>query len=396
MGEKWICPKCGQENDDLFCIQCGTRRPEIMEADDVASAEELLEKATEPAIEEPAAPDKQAAKKKSPLLKIIIAAAVVVVAVIVVLCLTVFNKKPKTYKNEIGNYSIDVPAGYKITEFDNGILAESKEAVFFVDYLNTDYKGALVYDWYDLVEFTDRIYGELNYIWGITELTTRILSPSTYGDDGIYSYSMEVVTADDQTCTGEFHIQNAKKLGVYCICYYILDGTSDKKAEKIREDFASFKDSFSINGAPNIPDYEHADLTEMYLGELMVRSDLVGDISVGGKMCIIKDPSKNEEIMIEIIFANSVLEIFSWEGITDGQIEESVSEKIEKGRNKYDTYRAVYRDKKNNKRAYGIYGIFADTSHPGVIAIEYNVSADMQEWAEEVISDIMWSWYIHD
>ena len=412
MEEKWICPDCGQENDDLFCIKCGRPKPEPAEAPEevsavpeaqvpeapaeeaAAPAEETIKKAeasTEAATA--AAAGKASPKKKSALLKIIIGAAVLVAVIIAILCIFVFGKGKKTYENEMGNYSITVPSGYKMTDCRNGILAESKDAVFFVDYMNADHRNALVYSWTDLFFRDERLPNHLQSVLGLEDAAFRILDPATFGDDDIHSYTLNAELEDGQKVTGEIHIPESKKFGVYLIGYYRKADLSEKKAAKVAEDFQQFLDSFDSDLIPNIPYYELTDLSEMYLGRIAVRSELVSDISVGGSMCLIKDPEGKEEIMMEIILrAKSVAEVFSWEGITDGQIETATTEKISNGRYEYDTYLADYRDKKNNRRAYAIYGIFADNKTPGILAIEYDVSADKKEWAEEVVSDIMWSW----
>lgn len=423
MGEKWICPKCGQENDDLFCIKCGSPRPEQSEtveevkdaAETVAAetveeittqAEETLDKATAPAEEAvkaveaspevaatvQAATGMPAPKKKSLLLKIIIAAAVVVAAVIAVLCIFVFGKGKKTYEDDLGNYSIVIPAGYKMTGNDNGFIAENKNAVFYVDYVLTDFQNSLVRDWYDLAQYKDILFDQLETVYDMKRADFEILNPSTYGDNDQWAYSFDAICTDDVTAYGEVHLIGCDTYGVYLISYLLREDVPEKKAEKVREDFSKLRDSFEAHGDPKIPKYVEADLRDNHLGMIAVRSSLVHDID-DGKICIISDPNQNEEVMMEIIFANSILEIFSWEGITDGQIEESSSEKYtDRGRYDYDVYRCTYRDKKNNQRAYGIFGIFANASTPGVIAIEYDVSADMKDWAEEVVSDIMWSW----
>ena len=367
MEEKWVC-ECGQENDGQFCIHCGQRKPDK--------------------LEKPVPPP----KRKKPLLAIIIAAVVVVAVILAVLFLFVFKGK-KTYENELGNYSITVPSGYKTTDYDNGILAQSKDAVFFVDYLETDYNGALIYGWLDFEYFDDRPVSQLQSDLGIENCDFRILDSATYGENDTHSYSLKADGADGQPVTGEVHMIDSRKFGIYLIGYYRNEDLSEKKAQKVADDFKRFFDSLDSDFIPNIPYYELADLRDIYLGQIAIRSELVSDIDVGGGMCLIKDPEGKEEIMMEIILrAKSVAEVFSWEGITDGQIETASTEKISIGRNEYDTYIADYRDKKNNQRAYAIYGIFADNSTPGILAIEYDVSADKKEWAEAVVADILWSW----
>ena len=399
MEEKWIC-ECGQENDDLFCIRCGKRRPENVET---AAPENIAEKVpAEPAPAkaeaepEAVAPAKAGAavqpKKKKPLLAIIIGAVVLVAVVLLILFLFVF-KGDKTYKNEFGNYSITVPSGYKTTDHDNGILAQSKDAVFFVDYLETDYNGALIYGWLDFEYFDDRPVLQLQSDLGIEDCKFRILDSATYGENDTHSYSLTAEGADGQPVTGELHMIDSRKFGIYLSGYYRNEDLSEKKAQSVADDFKLFLDSLDSDFIPNIPYYELADLRDIYLGQIAIRSELVSDIDVGGGMCLIKDPEGKEEIMMEIILrAKSVAEVFSWEGITDAQIETASTEKVSIGRNEYDTYVADYRDKKNNQRAYAIYGIFADNSTPGILAIEYDVSADKKEWAEAVVADIMWSW----
>ena len=384
MEEKWIC-ECGQENDDLFCIRCGKRRPEKAEAAPEVAAEPVA-----------AAPAQAAAatqpKKKSPILGIIIGAVVLVAIILAILFLFVF-KGDKTYKNEFGNYSVTVPSGYKTTDYDNGILAQSKDAVFFVDYLETDYNGALIYGWLDFEYFDDRPVSQLQSDLGIENCDFRILDSATYGENDTHSYSLKADGADGQPVTGEVHMIDSRKFGIYLIGYYRSADLSEKKAQQVSDDFKQFFDSLDSDFIPNIPYYELADLRDIYLGQIAIRSELVSDIDVGGGMCLIKDPTGKEEIMMEIILrAKSVAEVFSWEGITDGQIETASTEKISIGRNEFDTYIADYRDKKNNQRAYAIYGIFADNSTPGILAIEYDVSADKKEWAEAVVADILWSW----
>ena len=172
MEEKWIC-ECGQENDDLFCILCGKRRPEKAEADPEAAAPARAAATTHP-------------KKKSPILGIIIGAVVLVAIILAVLFLFVFKGKT-AYENDLGNYSITVPSGYKTTDHDNGILAESKDAVFFVDYLETDYNGALIYGWLDFEYFDDRPVLQLQSDLGIENVAFRILDSATYGDNDTHS-----------------------------------------------------------------------------------------------------------------------------------------------------------------------------------------------------------------
>ena len=383
MEEKWVC-ECGQENDDLFCIRCGKRRPEKAEAAPKAAIPEAVAPAKTEAAVQP--------KKKKPLLAIIIGAVVLVAIILAILFLFVF-KGDKTYKNEFGNYSVTVPSGYKTTDYDNGILAQSKDAVFFVDYLETDYNGALIYGWLDFEYFDDRPVSQLQSDLGIENCDFRILDSATYGENDTHSYSLKADGADGQPVTGEVHMIDSRKFGIYLIGYYRNEDLSEKKAQKVADDFKRFFDSLDSDFIPNIPYYELADLRDIYLGQIAIRSELVSDIDVGGGMCLIKDPEGKEEIMMEIILrAKSVAEVFSWEGITDGQIETASTEKISIGRNEYDTYIADYRDKKNNQRAYAIYGIFADNSTPGILAIEYDVSADKKEWAEAVVADILWSW----
>ena len=29
-GESWVCPQCGAENSDNFCVKCGTPKPEML------------------------------------------------------------------------------------------------------------------------------------------------------------------------------------------------------------------------------------------------------------------------------------------------------------------------------------------------------------------------------
>ena len=378
MEEKWVC-ECGQENDDLFCIRCGKRRPEKAGAEPEAAAPARAAATTQP-------------KKKSPILAIIIGAVVLVAVVLAILFLFVF-KGDKTYKNEFGNYSVTVPSGYKTTDHDNGILAQGKDAVFFVDYLETDYNGALIYGWLDFEYFDDRPVLQLQSDLGIENVVFRILDSATYGDNDTHSYSLKAEGADGQPVTGELHMIDSRKFGIYLIGYYRNEDLSEKKAQHVADDFTQFLDSLDSDFIPNIPYYELADLRDIYLGQIAIRSELVSDIDVGGGMCLIKDPEGKEEIMMEIILrAKSVAEVFSWEGITDGQIETASTEKISIGRNEFDTYIADYRDKKNNQRAYAIYGIFADNKTPGILAIEYDVSADKKEWAEAVVSDILWSW----
>ncbi len=396
MEEKWFCTNCGQENDGQFCIKCGSPKPQMFTASEEAAAPANAEETAAPA-NAANAPAAGAKKKKTWL--IIVIAAVVVAAILAVLFLFVFNVRKKNYENEIGNYSITVPAGYKVTDYDNGLVAQKKDAALFVDYVESAPPGdALVYDWYDLMryEFADRMGLKLKDALGITELEDEILDVESFGDADNHSYSISALCEDGSPAMGELYIYDSESLGCYVVCYYMKNDISEKKAEKNAADFKAFLESFNIHGAPNIPEYEIVDLSEMYLGELAVRSELVGDTEVGSRHGRIISPDGNDHIYIEIIFANSVLEVFSWEGITDGQIESSTSEKItDQGRYDYDVFRADYRDKDNNKRAYGIYGSFADNNDPAIIAIEYDVSADNAEWAEEVCHDIIWSWYMY-
>ena len=396
MNEKWFCTSCGQENDGQFCIKCGSPKPQMLGApEEVAPAKAEEAAAQEKAADAPIASSKK--KKKGLIIGIV--AAVVVAAILAVLFLFVFNTRKKNYENESGNYSITVPAGYKVTEYDNGLVAKKKDAALFVDYVESAPPGdALVYDWYDLLryEYADRMGLKLKDALGITDVEDEILDIESFGDDDYHSYSISALCEDGSPAMGELYIYDSENLGCYVVCYYMKNDISEKKAEKNAADFEAFLDSFQIHGAPNIPEYEIADLSEMYLGELAVRSELVSDIEGGSKHCRIVSPDGNDHIYIEIIFANSVLEVFSWEGITDGQIESSTSEKItDQGRYDYDVFRADYRDKDNNKRAYGIYGSFADNNDPAIIAIEYDVSADNAEWAEEVCHDIIWSWNMY-
>lgn len=405
MGEKWFCIKCGQENDALFCIKCGSPRPETAMPAEAAAAVETP--AAEAAAKTPAAspaaavPPAADGKKKKRILPVIIAAAAVVVAaVVVVLFLFVFNKKEKAYENEAGNYSITVPAGYKMTEYDNGIVATKKNAALFVDFVESaPPNGAIVYDWYDFLryKYTDRPGMLLKDALGITDVEDSILDPATFGDENFYSYSMTAVCEDGTPATGEFYIYDSDSIGCYLVCYYMKNDISEKKAEQTEADFAQFLDSFVINGAPNIPGYEVIDMNDDFLGQIAVRSELISDYDIGGRSCRISDPSGKEQIMIELIYANSILEIFSWEGIRDAQIISSSSDKItDVGRFTYDAFHAEYRDDDNNKRFYGIYGNFADNKTPGVFAVEYDVPEDKTEWAEEVCQDILWSWHFEE
>lgn len=366
-----------------------------------AAAEEtpaVTEAAPEVTEEAPAAepkPQKAAAAKKKKTWLWIVIAAVLVAAIAVVLILFVFNKKETLYENEVGNYAITVPGGYKIEAFDNGIVAQNKDAVFIADYALSDATNALVYDWYYLAQFKDRIFWKLEEPTKIKAADFSILDPDTYGNDDIHSYSMSVVCEDDTEAMGEVRLISSESLGCYLVSYYMKNDISEKKAEKIAGDFAKFADSFVIHGAPNIPEYTIEDNSDDYTGKIAVRTKLIRRISSGYKSISIESPDEKDSVEVELLSGEkSVISIFSREGITDGQIESSSSEKITDYRGvTYDAFHATYRDNNNNLRVFGIYGNYLDNkTAPGIFVVEYDVAQDKAEWAEEVCHDVLWSW----
>lgn len=417
MDDKWICYNCGMECDGKFCIRCGSPRPEAAPQQTPAQPEAQqpqqfeqqapqavqqpqqtapqVEQLAPQAVQQPKTAEAKPKKKKTGLIIGIIAGAVVLVAAAVV-CLFVFvlNKKTDTaYHNEHGNYSVVIPAGFEVIEFDTGFYAQKDGATIFAAYLNTDPLGACIYDAWDFSRQVDNVEGYLAYVLGVKEASVEVKNDEHINNVGYWTYKLDTTLESGANARGELRYTDADNIGIYIFCYFMTADTEEEVAGQAD----AFLHSAVIDGSPNVPRYLIKDLTDIDLGTVAINADLVGDIEVSGGSMVVWNRDETERVTFEIVIAPSVFDVIErefdavyWDDPNMNYLNIATLDVSNMGRYDFEAYRLDYHDAKNNTRVYEIYGLYDDNYH--VICANYDVTEGASDWAKTVCEDIVWSW----
>ena len=300
------------------------------------------------------------------------------------------------YENEMGNFSVEVLPDYTVKEFTGGLYAEKGNAGLFVTYLNTDSLGAVIYGRDDFLDRADRITEYVEEIIGVNSIefmdtgSNEVINGKDYI---VFSVKMELRNgseAEGKICVGD----SDNTIGCYLMCYYLEKNSGSLQ----REEGENFLASMSVHGDPNIREFLVKDLSSVGFGLIAVRADLVGSIDIKDDKVEIKNPEKDQTIVMEIREGSDLYEDIASKIAQDlaDQYEKSHLEEIQppdEGRYYMNACEITYKTDKDVDRVFRIYAVSSKSDHK--YCIDYDVEAGKEDWAKEVCDYLFWSWKLN-
>ncbi len=298
--------------------------------------------------------------------------------------------KSRTFENEMGNYSVVIPANYQVSEFTSGVYLQGEKSSLFASYFNTDPQGAMIYDRDDFITRAGAVDGYIAALLGVESAEFSEGEEETINGTDFLRCPVSIVYKDGTSAEGAFYVADTENFGVYCICYYLEPDAGTKQEEEAD----AFIQSMTVNGAPNVAPYVIFDLRDKDLGMFAVRAELLGDLDPGDESIWFYDPEKEETVALELLSNTTMKDTVNREALRISKMDEHARlydlNVADMGRYEFEAVHYDYKDNKNAPRTMELYGL--SDGGGNLILIDFDVNESNADWAKEVAQDLIWSW----